>query len=59
MKYQLVTKTTWCNTEQYHEIEGDFSSKEEALEEYGGEGDAEMQAQDDHQIEWYIEEIQD
>ena len=56
-KYQLVTKSTWQGTEQYHEIDGDFKNEKEALKAFGGENDAYQQALEDHSPEYYIEEI--
>jgi hypothetical protein len=56
-KYQLVTNCAWAGTEQYHEIDGDFNSPEEALEAFGGHEEAYQQAIEDHSPEYYIEEI--
>jgi len=56
-KYQLVTKSTWVGTEQYHEIDGEYEDDEAALEAFGGQEEAEIQAQEDHQVEWYVVEV--
>ena len=34
-KWQLVTSTIWMGTEQYHDIDGDYETEEEALEAFG------------------------
>jgi len=58
MKKKWILKTTsaWAGTEQIHEIEGEYETEEEALEAFGGFEDAEMQAQEDHGVEWCVEE---
>lgn len=58
-KYQLVTNSAWAGTDQYHEIDGEFENEDEALEAYGGADNAEVQAQDDHGVEWHIERVED
>lgn len=58
-KYQLVTNSTWAGTDQYHVIDGDFENEDAALEAFGGVGDAEIQAQEDHGVEWHIELVEE
>ena len=61
MKKKWVLKTTsaWAGTEQTHEIEGEHETEEDALEAFGGADDAEMQAQEDHGVEWWVANEED
>lgn len=58
-KYQLVTNCTWAGTEQYHDIDGDFNSEEEAIEAFGGHDAAWEQAIEDHSPEYYVEKVEE
>jgi len=56
-KWQLVTSTTWMGTEQYHDIDGDYETEEEALESFGGNDEAYLQALEDHCPEYHIKKV--
>ena len=58
-KYQLVTSCEWAGTEQYHDIDGDFETEEEALEAFGGDDAAYQQAIEDHSPEYHMEKLED
>ena len=58
-KWVLVTVTTWAGTEQTHEIDGEYETMEEALKAFGGSDEAQMQAEEDHGLEWYVKEDKD
>lgn len=56
-KYRLVTRCAWAGTEIYHRVYGDFENEEDALEAFGGEEEAQEQANRDHRPEFYMEEL--
>ena len=58
MKYQIKTYCNWVGTEQYHDIEGDYDTAEEALEAFGGADAAYEQSLEDHRPEWEIVEAE-
>ena len=55
-KWVLKTNTTWVGTEQTHEIDGEYETWQEALAAFGGESEAQMQAEEDHELQWYVVE---
>ena len=58
-KWQLVTQCTWVGTEQYHDIEGDFETEDEAIAAFGGDEAAWQQAIEDHEPEYHVEKVDD
>ena len=57
-KFRLITSCAWGNIEEYHEIDGEYETPEEALEAFGGEEEAYQQAIEDSCLDYYIQEVE-
>jgi len=59
MKYAIICESQWEGTDIQEEIEGDFSSEQEALEAFGGCGVAMGWAVMEQGVHYYLEEIEE